>query len=135
MKKIAFGIILTLSAIAGISQTMSLSRADLYGKWGFKSADIKMFGPDGKLMMNNAIRGGKNDYYIFKEDGTSVNHIGRVQENGKFRFISDNELVSESGNESARIKIISLTASTCTLVLSQKKDEGSMEMTMVLEKQ
>jgi len=114
----------------------SISKSDMYGKWSFKSAIVKMNGPDGKMIMNDTMHGGANDYYIFKEDGSTITHIGQMQDSGHFKFISNDELVGdkESARDSGRIKILSLTSSECTMSIKQKKAGGSVDMMMFLTK-
>lgn len=118
------------------STNVAVDKAAIYGKWFFKNATIKMTGPKGELIMNDTIKGNPNDYFLINPDGTSESHIGKMIDKSKYKFINENELVADDPNnkEKASLKIVSLSKSECTLSLNQKKEEGSMEMTMFLKK-
>jgi len=114
----------------------SSNRNDLVGKWKFDNALVKMEGPDGQMLMNDTIKGKPDDYYLVSNDGSIISHIGTMRDTSKFTFVSDDEMVgtNQVNKDSARIKIVSLTASACTLSLKQKKASGSLDMTMFLKR-
>ena len=113
-----------------------VDKSALYGKWYFKYATVKMTGAKGELIMNDTIQGGPTDYFLINADGTSESHIGTMIDKSKYKFINDNELISDdpTNKEKGSLKIVSLTSSLCTLSLNQKKEEGTLDMVMYLKK-
>jgi hypothetical protein len=113
-----------------------VDKSALYGKWYFKNATVKMTGAKGELIMNDTIQGSPTDYFLINADGTSESHIGSMVDKSKYKFINDNELITDdpTNKDKASLKIVSISASLCTLSLNQKKEEGNMDMVMYLKK-
>lgn len=114
----------------------AIDKSAMYGKWNFKTAIIKMADANGQVLMNDTTQGGSNDYFLINADGTSESHIGNMIDKSKYKFINDTELITDDPNtkEKATLKIMSLTATSCTITMNQQKKDGTLTMLMYLTK-